>query len=81
MAETYAECRARFFPESREVLINCKKNTHYKDLTEWTNLVGVFYASDDVKLLAQGIDKILQGEMWLSRKLAQEYILYYRGKT
>ena len=76
----YADCKSRFFPESREVLINCEKDIHYTDLTEWNNLVGVFYVSDDIKLLSLGIEKILHGEMWFSRRLSQEYILYYRGK-
>lgn len=80
MHEVYAERRARYFPDAEEVLINCKTDVHYKDLTQWSHLIGVFYVSDPLELLTRGIDKIMQGEMWLSRKLSQEYILYFRGR-
>jgi LuxR family transcriptional regulator of csgAB operon len=80
MHEVYADRRAMHFPDAEEVLINCKPDVHYKDLTQWTQLIGVFYVSDALELLTRGIDKIMQGEMWLSRKLSQEYILYFRGR-
>ncbi|MGF1698513.1 LuxR C-terminal-related transcriptional regulator [Vibrio lamellibrachiae] len=76
--EIYGTCRENYFPNSVEALINCDKSCQYSDLVHWTNLVGVFYNIDDINLLAQGLDKILHGELWLSRKLAQEYILHYR---
>lgn len=76
--ETYLTCRDAHFPESGEVLINCDKSCQYSDLTSWQNLVGVFYKSDDISLLSQGVTKVLYGELWLSRQLAQQYILHYR---
>ena len=77
----YALCRHQFFPKSIEVLINCDKSCKYTDLKHWSDRVGVFYHSDDISRLSQGIGKILCGEMWFSRKLAQEYIQYFRGKN
>jgi len=79
--ERYAACRDAHFPNSGEALINCDKSCQYSDLKNWINLVGVFYNSDDIHLLSQGMDKILRGELWLSRKLAQQYILHYRKTT
>ncbi|PWI32713.1 helix-turn-helix transcriptional regulator [Vibrio albus] len=80
MHETYADHRSLYFPDAEEVLINCKTDVCYQDLAQWGHLIGVFYVSDDLDLLTRGIDKIMQGEMWLSRKLSQEYILYFRGR-
>ncbi|MBM7035127.1 LuxR C-terminal-related transcriptional regulator [Vibrio ulleungensis] len=77
--EYYVNCKAVDFPHASEILINCNKDLHYGDLLGWTNLVGVFYLSDDISMLAQGIQRITEGEMWLSRKLAQEYIMYFRS--
>lgn len=78
--EEYLLCRNQFFEKTPEVLINCDKSCQYSDLASWNNLVGVFYNIDDIHLLTQGIGKILHGELWLSRKLAQEYILHYRKR-
>jgi LuxR family transcriptional regulator of csgAB operon len=77
--ENYLSCKDRLFPQTQEILINCPKGLPYTDIIAWSNLVGVFYLSDDVKMLAQGISKILDGELWLSRRLAQEYILHFRS--
>ncbi|ELV8803471.1 response regulator transcription factor, partial [Vibrio vulnificus] len=33
-----------------------------------------FYLSDDISTLELGIDKILSGDMWFSRKISQEFI-------
>ncbi|MGL5470143.1 MAG: LuxR family transcriptional regulator VpsT, partial [Shewanella sp.] len=38
----------------------------------------VFYVEDDIDKLIKGMGNVLQDEMWLTRKLAQEYILHYR---
>ncbi|PJC86968.1 helix-turn-helix transcriptional regulator [Vibrio sp. HA2012] len=80
MNEIYADCRDKLFPDAEEVLINCKNDVHYQELLSWSHLSGVFYVSDSIDLLTRGIDKIMQGEMWLSRKLSQEYILHFRGR-
>jgi len=66
-------------PEAREVAINCPGDIDVKDLFKWQSLAGVFYADDDIEILVKGMGKILQGEMWLTRRLAQEYILHYRA--
>ncbi len=79
--ETYILCRDNYFPKKSEVLINCDKSCQYSDLANWSNLIGLFYNSDDMSLLSQGLNKVLQGELWFSRKLAQEYILHYRKST
>lgn len=79
--EIYALCQRQHFSDTPEILINCNKKSQYEDFKVWSNLVGVFYISDDIELLNQGVEKILFGEMWLSRKLAQQYIQHFRRKN
>lgn len=76
----YFQLRNTTFPNCYEVLINCHDNVEYKDLIKWKNLVGVFYSHDTLDQLIQGITKVLDGEMWFSRKLAHEYIRFYRAR-
>ncbi|EEY99664.1 transcriptional regulator VpsT [Vibrio sp. RC586] len=66
-------------PDAKEVIINCPQDIEHKLLFKWNNLSGVFYIDDDIDTLIKGMSKILQDEMWLARKLAQEYILHYRS--
>ncbi|MUK20419.1 helix-turn-helix transcriptional regulator [Vibrio cholerae] len=66
-------------PDAKEVIINCPQDIEHKLLFKWNNLAGVFYIDDDMDTLIKGMSKILQDEMWLTRKLAQEYILHYRA--
>ncbi|MDP2573417.1 LuxR C-terminal-related transcriptional regulator [Vibrio penaeicida] len=76
----YLQYKNRYFPQSQEVLLNCEKNIDSRKLLDWTSLVGVFYLDDDIDTLSKGMRAIQNGEMWLSRKLAQEYIMYYRQR-
>ncbi len=74
----YVDYRIAHFPNAQEILINCPRKWHDSELFKWAHLVGIFYIDDDVARLTQGIEKIIHGELWLSRKLAQAYILYFR---
>ncbi|ENM5916333.1 LuxR family transcriptional regulator VpsT [Vibrio mimicus] len=66
-------------PDAKEVIINCPQDIEHKLLFKWNNLAGVFYIDDDMDTLIKGMSKVLLDEMWLTRKLAQEYILHYRA--
>jgi len=75
----YASFKHLCCHDAREVVLNCPADIEVKELFKWQNLAGVFYADDDIDVLVKGMEKILQGEMWLTRRLAQEYILHYRA--
>lgn len=62
----------------KEIVFNCPVEAPSNQLFKWRNLVGVFYLDDDVSLLLKGMDKIMNDEMWLSRKVAQDYIEHFR---
>ncbi|MCG9687607.1 LuxR C-terminal-related transcriptional regulator, partial [Vibrio tubiashii] len=62
----------------KEIVFNCPNEAPSSHLFKWRNLVGVFYVDDEVSLLLKGMEKIMNDEMWLSRKVAQDYIEHFR---
>lgn len=64
----------------KEILFNVIGSDILKDIMKYPNVVGVFYESDDVKVISQGIKKIINGEIWLSREITKEIIFSYREK-
>lgn len=77
--EQYNQARMMSANNAREIIINCPRNIPSTELLKWRNLVGVFYLDDNMSILFTGMEKILQGEMWLSRQVAQEHIEYFRS--
>ncbi|SDH72517.1 LuxR family transcriptional regulator, csgAB operon transcriptional regulatory protein [Vibrio xiamenensis] len=76
--EMYNQAKSSLSNNIREIVINCPKDVASSHLFKWRNLVGVFYVDDDLSLLLKGMQKIMQDEMWLSRKVAQDYIEHFR---
>ncbi|WP_234496361.1 LuxR C-terminal-related transcriptional regulator [Vibrio maritimus] len=76
----YNELRSHFDVEAQEVLINSKPGIRQSELLRWQRLVGIFYGTDDMDKLIKGFKCILNGEMWMSRKLIHEYIKLYRQR-
>ncbi|MFB9135287.1 LuxR C-terminal-related transcriptional regulator [Vibrio sp. AK197] len=76
--EMYNQAKGSLSSNIREIVINCPKDVPSSHLFKWRNLVGVFYVDDDLSLLLKGMQKIMQDEMWLSRKVAQDYIEHFR---
>ncbi|EGA68669.1 LuxR family transcriptional regulator [Vibrio sinaloensis DSM 21326] len=74
----YSQIKAASDRSVKEIVINCPKEATSTQLFKWRNLVGVFYVEDDISLLLKGMEKIMNDEMWLSRKVAQDYIEYFR---
>ncbi len=77
----YTEFKASQLKGTREILINCDKSISTEALFVWRTLAGIFYISDDIETLQNGIDKILRGEMWFSRNFSQQYITYLRQNS
>ncbi|KAB1458413.1 helix-turn-helix transcriptional regulator [Vibrio panuliri] len=76
--EQYNQLRVPANAGAKEIVINCPKEVSSSELFKWRNLVGVFYVDDEITLLLKGMRKIMQDEMWLSRKVAQDYIEHFR---
>lgn len=76
--EYYNNAKTQSKATIKEIVFNCPAEAPSSQLFKWRNLVGVFYIDDDVSLLLKGMDKIMNDEMWLSRKVAQDYIEHFR---
>ena len=74
----YMEFKKTDLKDTIEVLINCDKSITTEELFVWQSLAGIFYTSDDISTLQAGIGKVLQGDMWFSRKFSQQYITHLR---
>ncbi|UTZ43267.1 LuxR C-terminal-related transcriptional regulator [Vibrio campbellii] len=74
----YMEFKKTDLKDTIEVLINCDKSITTEELFVWHSLAGIFYTSDDISTLQAGIEKVLQGDMWFSRKFSQQYITHLR---
>ncbi len=66
---------------TKEIVLNCPKDVCSTQLFKWRHLVGVFYVDDEIELLLKGMSKIMKDEMWLSRKVAQDYIEHFRSMS
>ena len=78
--EKYQELRDDIDNDVHEVLLNTPSNFPHSEMLKWQYLVGIFYASDTLEKLVSGFNFILQGEMWMSRKLIYQYIRFYRER-
>ncbi|MGR5286133.1 LuxR C-terminal-related transcriptional regulator [Vibrio maritimus] len=65
---------------TQEILLNAPTNLAHAEMLKWQNLVGVFYDSDTIETLVAGFERILAGELWMSRKLVYEYVHFYRRR-
>ncbi len=74
----YAEFKSAELKGTLEILINCDKSISTDQLFIWNALAGIFYTSDGIKTLQTGIEKVLNGDMWFSRKFSQQYITHLR---
>lgn len=64
----------------KEILFNVTGSNILKDIMKYPNVVGVFYESDDIEVISQGMKKIIGGEIWLSRDITKKIIFSYREK-
>ena len=78
--EKYQELRDDIESDVHEVLLNTPSDFPHSEMLKWQYLVGIFYASDTLDKLVTGFNCILQGEMWMSRKLIYQYISFYRER-
>ncbi|MCZ8488084.1 hypothetical protein O9992_13740 [Vibrio lentus] len=77
IGKTTKELRNEAESDVHEVLLNTPNDFSHSQMLKWQYLVGIFYTSDTLKSMA-GFNYILQGEMWVSRKLIYKYIRFYK---
>lgn len=57
---------------------NLRDEDHSADVLATMHLQGVFYRSDDLELICKGINKLMEGDLWMSRALMTRLIDFYR---
>nr|WP_299018559.1 LuxR C-terminal-related transcriptional regulator [uncultured Photobacterium sp.] len=66
--------------DAYEVMINSPKSISAGMVSRWPNIIGLFFAGDGLDVVAKGMKKVIEGELWLSRQLTQKIIELYRNK-
>ena len=64
----------------KEILFNVTNENITKNIMRYPSVVGVFYEKDNVDVISEGVKKIIDGEMWLSRKITNDLMSIYRSK-
>lgn len=63
---------------SKEILINAQKSTSVEELVKLPCAIGLFYQSDNLQLMTVGMQKIMTGDLWFSRQMANDFIQLFR---
>ncbi|MCW8995382.1 MAG: LuxR C-terminal-related transcriptional regulator [Psychromonas sp.] len=63
---------------TKEILINSEPEIIVNELVKLPNLAGLFYKTDTIYTMSEGMKKILNGELWLSRKVSAALIELHR---
>lgn len=66
---------------TREILFNIPSTGTVNHIISYPNVTGVFYDDDPIEFISKGVKKILEGELWFSRKLSDELLNHYRGNN
>ena len=62
------------------IMLNLGHELDTSELASWPNVKGIFGPSDSMEKLCQGLSAIIGGENWLSRRLLDQLVNYYKGK-
>ena len=57
------------------LLFNTPEDYAYQDIESWPHIHGIFYAHDEEHFLIKGLQKVMEGECYFSRKLASYLIM------
>ncbi|TOI74250.1 LuxR C-terminal-related transcriptional regulator, partial [Vibrio parahaemolyticus] len=73
-----------YLKDSRKVLGTIMLNLGYdldtEELASWPHVKGIFGPGDSMEKVCQGLSAIIKGDNWLSRKLLDQLVNYYKGK-
>ncbi|EJL6857043.1 helix-turn-helix transcriptional regulator, partial [Vibrio alginolyticus] len=51
-----------------------------EELASWPHVKGIFGPGDSMDKVCQGLKAIIKGDNWLSRRLLDQLVNYYRGR-
>ena len=67
--------------QKQTVLLNSDQPLETEELISWPNLVGIFQSTDRIETVSTGLESILSGENWLSRKVLGKLLSYYQNDS
>ena len=62
------------------IMLNLSHELDTEELASWPHVKGIFGPSDSMDKLCQGLCSIVSGDNWLSRRLLEQLLTYYKGK-
>ncbi|MGI9945908.1 LuxR C-terminal-related transcriptional regulator [Vibrio hyugaensis] len=62
------------------IMLNLGHELDTEELASWPHVKGIFGPSDSMTKLCQGLKAIIDGDNWLSRRLLEQLLAYYKGK-
>ncbi len=62
------------------IMLNLGHELDTEELASWPHVKGIFGPSDSMAKLCQGLKAIIDGDNWLSRRLLEQLLTYYKGK-
>lgn len=62
------------------IMLNLGHELNTEELASWPHVKGIFGPSDSMDKLCQGLKAIIDGDNWLSRRLLEQLLTYYKGK-
>ncbi|OLQ85517.1 helix-turn-helix transcriptional regulator [Vibrio ponticus] len=61
------------------ILLNVDEEKEYSAFLSWPSVVGTFKPNDSIEFLIDGIKRMINGEIWVSRELSTQLIHHFRG--
>ncbi|WP_299230620.1 LuxR C-terminal-related transcriptional regulator [uncultured Halomonas sp.] len=68
-------------PDVRMAALNMRDESHAAELLTFMHLSGVFYQHDSLEMICKGIDRLLEGHLWMSRALMTRLIEFFRKQA
>ncbi|HHF0489145.1 TPA: LuxR C-terminal-related transcriptional regulator, partial [Vibrio antiquarius] len=62
------------------IMLNLGYDLDTEELASWPHVKGIFGPGDSMDKVCQGLKAIIKGDNWLSRRLLDQLVNYYRGK-
>lgn len=78
--ENYQKLLDSLPKENRVFFINLDTDSEHECLLQWSNVCGFFYKGDTHSHIEHGLQSILNGELWFSRKLLSRFVAQNRKK-
>ncbi len=73
-----------YFKDSNKVLgtimLNLEHELEVEELASWPNMKGIFGSKDTLDKVCQGLNAIVKGDNWLSRRHLEKLLTYYKEK-